>query len=139
MTALTIIETHNVRKDVGHCLLRRGLVLKRDADHPVPKQIPIGDHVKRALAQKVNGIPQAAFTDSLSNFPTTAHLMGGVPFGSDESEGVIHLDFQVFNYPGLYIVDGSVMPANPGVNPSLTITALAEYSMSKIPNFPAHK
>jgi cholesterol oxidase len=45
---------------------------------------------------------------------------------------VIDLNFEVFNYPGLYIVDGSVMPANPGVNPSLTITALAEYAMSKI-------
>ena len=64
--------------------------------------------------KKVNGIPQAAFTDSLFNFPTTAHLMGGVPFGRDDREGVIDLDFQVFNYPGLYVVDGSVMPANPG-------------------------
>ena len=49
-----------------------------------------------------------------------------------ESDGVIDLNFEVFNYPGLYVVDGSVMPANPGVNPSLTITALAEYAMSKI-------
>jgi cholesterol oxidase len=59
--------------------------------------------------------------------------MGGVPFGRDEDEGVIGLDFQVYNYPGLYVVDGSVMPGNPGVNPSLTITALAEYAMSQIP------
>jgi cholesterol oxidase len=71
--------------------------------------------------------------DSLFNFPITAHLMGGVPFGRDEDEGVIGLDFQVYNYPGLYVVDGSVMPGNPGVNPSLTITALAEYAMSQIP------
>jgi cholesterol oxidase len=113
-------------------LFRKGLVLKPDADHPIPKQIPIGNHVTRTLAQKVNGIPQAAFTDSLFNFPTTAHLMGGVPIGRDEKEGVIDLDFQVFNYPGLYVVDGSVMPANPGVNPSLTITALAEYAMSRV-------
>ncbi len=113
-------------------LFRKGLVLKPDADHPIPKQILIGNHVIRTLAQKVNGIPQAAFTDSLFNFPTTAHLMGGVPFGRNDQEGVIDLDFQVFNYPGLYVVDGSVMPANPGVNPSLTITALSEYAMSKI-------
>jgi cholesterol oxidase len=64
--------------------------------------------------------------------------MGGVPFGKNESEGVIDLDFQVFNYPGLYVVDGSVMPANPGVNPSLTITALAEYAMSKVEKNPSH-
>jgi cholesterol oxidase len=114
-------------------LFRKGLVLRPDADHPIPKQIPIGNHVTKALAKKVNGIPQAAFTDSLFNFPTTAHLMGGVPFGNNDQEGVIDLDFQVFNYPGLYVVDGSIMPANPGVNPSLTITALAEYAMSKVP------
>ncbi len=113
-------------------LFRKGLVLRPDAYHPIPKQIPIGNHVIKMLAKKVNGIPQAAFTDSLFNFPTTAHLMGGVPFGRDDQEGVIDLDFQVFNYPGLYVVDGSIMPANPGVNPSLTITALAEYAMSKV-------
>ena len=113
-------------------LFRRGLVLNPDVDHPIPKQIPIGNQILNALAKKINGITAAAFTDSLFNFPTTAHLMGGVPFGKNESEGVIDMDFQVFNYPGLYVVDGSVMPANPGVNPSLTITALAEYAMSKV-------
>ncbi len=114
-------------------LFRKGLVLKPDKDHPIPRQIKIGNHVTRSLARKVNGIPQAAFTDSLFNFPTTAHLMGGVPMGRNEEEGVVDLDCQVFNYPGLYVVDGSIMPANPGVNPSLTITALAEYAMSRVP------
>ena len=64
----------------------------------------------------------------------TAHIMGGNPFGRDATEGVIDLDCQIFNYPGLFVVDGSIMPANPGVNPSLTITALAEYAMSLVPN-----
>ncbi|PWB73374.1 MAG: GMC family oxidoreductase [Anaerolineales bacterium] len=113
-------------------LFRKGLVIKPDLENPPPKQIAVGNYVTRRLAQKMNGIPQAAFTDSLFNFPTTAHLMGGVPFGRNDHEGVIDLNFEAFNYPGLYIVDGSVMPANPGVNPSLTITALAEYAMSKI-------
>jgi cholesterol oxidase len=63
----------------------------------------------------------------------TAHILGGVPFGRDDQEGVVDLDCQVYNYPGLYVVDGSIVPANPGVNPSLTITALAEYAMSQIP------
>ena len=113
-------------------LFKQGLVIKPDTNNPPPNQIPIGNRVTRRLAEMANGIPQAAFTDSLFSFPTTAHLMGGVPFGRTDEEGVIDLDFQVFNYPGLYVIDGSVMPANPGVNPSLTITALAEYAMSKI-------
>jgi len=70
--------------------------------------------------------------ENLLNLPTTAHILGGAPLGKDASEGVVDESFQVHNYPGLYIIDGSIMPANPGVNPSLTITALAEYAMSKI-------
>jgi cholesterol oxidase len=95
--------------------------------------LTLANTVTRRFAEKTNGSPATAFTDSLFNFPTTAHFMGGVPFGRDDQEGVIGLDYQVHNYPGLYVVDGTVMPANPGVNPSLTITALAEYAMSKIP------
>ncbi|MBC8506977.1 MAG: GMC family oxidoreductase [Anaerolineales bacterium] len=114
-------------------LFRKGVVLQEDRDTPIPRQLPIGNQVTRSLAEKANGIPQAAFTDSLFNFPTTAHFMGGVPFGQNDQEGVIGLDCQVHNYPGLYVVDGSMMPANPGVNPSLTITALAEYAMSQVP------
>ncbi len=138
----TIILVMQVEENLTHIhlgrnlftLFRRGLVLRPDPRHPIPHQIAIGNHVTQAMAAKTNGIPQAAFTDSLFNFPTTAHLMGGVPFGRNEDEGVIDLDCQLHNYPGLYVIDGSIMPANPGVNPSLTITALAEYAMSKIPN-----
>ncbi len=59
--------------------------------------------------------------------------MGGVPFGKTADDGVVDLNCEVHNYPGLYVVDGSIMPANPGVNPSLTISALAEYAMAQIP------
>jgi len=137
----TILLVMQVEENLTHVrlgrnpftLFRKGVVLREDKDKPIPRQIPIGNQVTRALAKKANGIPQAAFTDTLFNFPTTAHFMGGVPFGRDDQEGVIGLDCQVHNYPGLYVVDGSVMPGNPGVNPSLTITALAEYAMSQIP------
>ncbi len=111
-------------------LFLKGLVLKPDANYPIPKQIPVGNEVVKNFAKRANGIPQASFTDGLFNFPTTAHFMGGVPIGRDDSEGVVGLDFGVHNYPGLYVIDGSIMPGNPGVNPSLSITALAEYGMS---------
>ncbi len=75
----------------------------------------------------------ASINEGLFNIPLTAHILGGVPFGENAEEGVIGADCQVHGYPGLYVVDGSIMPANPGVNPSLTITAMAEYAMSQVP------
>lgn len=111
---------------------RRGLVAEHDEDATIHAQIPIGNAVTRNLAQRVNGIPQATLHETLLNMPTTAHILGGVPFGHDADDGVINVQCEVHNYPGLYVVDGSIMPANPGVNPSLTITALAEYAMSQI-------
>ncbi len=115
---------------------RKGLVIQNEKEHSA-SSLSLANYITRIFAKKTDGITATAFTDSLFNFPTTAHLMGGVPFGRNDHEGVIDLNFEVFNYPGLYVVDGSVMPANPGVNPSLTITALAEYAMSKIPQNPA--
>ena len=53
--------------------------------------------------------------------------------GRDASEGVIDKDNRVFGYKNMLICDGSMISANPGVNPSLTITALSERAMSKIP------
>jgi cholesterol oxidase len=114
-------------------LFRKGVMFSIERGAQLPKSPAISNSITRQFARKMNGIPMATFMDSLFNYPITAHLMGGVPLGQDAEEGVIDLSFQVHNYPGLYVVDGSVMPGNPGVNPSLTITALAEYAMSKIP------
>ena len=64
--------------------------------------------------------------------PTTAHILGGACMGRDATEGVIDDEHRVFGYPGLFVIDGSAVSANPGVNPSLTITALAERAMAHI-------
>lgn len=114
-------------------LWRRGLVSHSDPEHPIPIHIPIAHRVTQMFAQKSHGIPAATITESLLDIPFTAHILGGCPIGRDAGEGVVGLDCQIHNYPGLYAVDGSIMPANPGVNPSLTITALAEYAMSQVP------
>jgi cholesterol oxidase len=84
------------------------------------------------FANKIGGIPAASISESLFGVPMTAHILGGAPMGLNADEGVIGLDCQVHNYPGLYVMDNSIMPANPGVNPSLTTTALAEYAMSQV-------
>jgi cholesterol oxidase len=71
--------------------------------------------------------------ETLFDMAATAHLIGGCPMGVSAEDGVVDQLCRVHNYPGLYVIDGTVLPANPGINPSLTITALAEYAMSQIP------
>ncbi|MCD4685107.1 MAG: GMC family oxidoreductase [Anaerolineae bacterium] len=112
---------------------RRGLVAAHGDDNTIHARLPIGHRVAREFAERTDGIAQAALHESLLDMPTTAHILGGCPLGHSAKEGVVDLHCEVHNYPGLYVVDGSIMPANPGVNPSLTITALAEYAMSHIP------
>ena len=73
-------------------------------------------------------------TETLFGIPTTAHILGGACMGKDALSGVIDKDNKVFNYENMYVCDGSMISANPGVNPSLSITAISEYAMSKIPN-----
>jgi cholesterol oxidase len=114
-------------------LFRRGLVAETDTAHKIGARVDVGHDITRAFAKKTNGIPMGSLGENLLNLPTTAHILGGCPISKDASAGVVDESFQAHNYPGLYVVDGSIMPGNPGVNPSLTITALAEYAMSKVP------
>jgi cholesterol oxidase len=99
----------------------------------VPVCIPQAQSAAKTLARHIDGIPQNALNEVLLNIGTTAHILGGCAIGPDPQTGVIDGCNRVYGYPGLYVVDGSMMPANLGVNPSLTITALAEHAMSHIP------
>ena len=91
-----------------------------------------GSDVVNRFAEKVDGVPWVGLNDLL-DIPNTAHILGGCPMGGDETTGVVDINHQVFNYPGPYVADGSVVPANLGVNPSLTIAAMTERAMSRIP------
>ena len=129
-------EDNRMRLKLGRnlfTLFRKDLVCVPDEKQPINAAVDIAHAVTRSLAKELNGIPLAGINESLLNIPGTAHFMGGIPFGKDAEEGVIGLNCEVHNYPGLFVVDGSIMPANPGVNPTLTISALAEYAMSQIP------
>jgi cholesterol oxidase len=114
-------------------LFRRGLVADPTTDHKIGARVDVGHGITRDFAARTNGVPMGSLGENLLNLPTTAHILGGAPVGENAEEGVVDEKFEIHNYPGLFIVDGSIMPANPGVNPSLTITALAEYAMSKVP------
>ncbi|PIV26907.1 MAG: hypothetical protein COS37_04010 [Anaerolineae bacterium CG03_land_8_20_14_0_80_58_20] len=113
-------------------LFRRGLVAEEEPGYKISAQVAGSHELTRDLAARTNGIALGSIGENLLGLPTTAHILGGAPIGRDASEGVVDENFQVHNYPGMYIIDGSIMPANPGVNPSLTITALAEYAINKI-------
>jgi cholesterol oxidase len=113
---------------------KRVLISKRENRRTkVPACIPQAQRATKVLARRINGIPQNAINEVLFNIGTTAHILGGCVIGADPQKGVIDTQNRVFGYEGLYVVDGSMIPANLGVNPSLTITAMAEHAMSHIP------
>jgi len=137
-TALMFMQTEDNQMEllVGRnpfSLLRLGLIGKHNPHKRVPVNLELGNKVARSFAQIMDGYPISSVTAGLIDVPMTAHILGGCTFGHTDDEGVIDLNCQVHNYPGLYVIDGSIIPGNPGVNPSLTITALAEYAMSRIP------
>lgn len=102
------------------------------SDKPIFKQIqanleaastPLGgEYVRNPLAQELLGENQI-----------TVHPLGGCPMGRDHATGVVNHKGQVFDradptsvHNGLYVADGSVIPTSLGINPLLTISALAE-------------
>jgi cholesterol oxidase len=106
---------------------------EQDPDRPIPTFIPVANRFAGWLAERTGGVAQSGLTEAVANIPTTAHILGGAVIGADRSRGVIDARQRVFGYENLLVCDGSAIPANVGVNPSLTITALAEHAMSYIP------
>jgi cholesterol oxidase len=113
-------------------LFRTGMVAEEEPGYTINAQVEGSHEVTKEFAKRINGVALGSIGENLLNLPTTAHILGGAPIGTNADEGLINENFEIHNYEGLYVIDGSVMPANPGVNPSLTITALAEFAMSKI-------
>jgi cholesterol oxidase len=118
---------------------RRGLVTHLDNPDDAPKAfIPEATELANRWAEKVDGVAANTLSETVFGIPSTAHILGGACMGDSAETGVIDRNHEVFNYPGMYVVDGSAISANPGVNPSLTITALAERAMSLIADKHAH-
>jgi cholesterol oxidase len=111
---------------------RKGLLSTAVDGRRAPSYLPEANRAARAFAQQVGGIAHNVWLESVLGMSITAHILGGAQIGADRERGVIDASHEVFGYPGLYVVDGSAIPANVGVNPSLTITALAERCMSLI-------
>jgi cholesterol oxidase len=94
--------------------------------------IPESLKLLESYSEIVNGKKTAFALETLAGIPSTAHILGGAVMGADASQGVIDKDNKVFGYENMYVIDGAMISANPGVNPSLSITAIAERAMSKI-------
>jgi cholesterol oxidase len=99
----------------------------------VRSYIAVGNEVTRRMARKMKGYPKSMWSEVLLDAPTTAHILGGCNMADSPERGVVGFDGEVFGHPRLFVADGSVVPVNLGVNPSLTITALSEYIMSQVP------
>ena len=110
------------------------MMIDNKGNKRVPAFIPVGQEVMERYARKVLGIPQNILFEVFFNRPTTAHILGGCPMSDTIETGVVDKNLKVYGYPDFYITDGSVIQGNIGVNPSLTITAVAEYCMSQIPS-----
>ena len=100
---------------------------------PPPTFMPDVHEVTRRMANKLGGVAGSVTPEVVLDTTTTAHILGGCPMGATAEEGVIDSQNRVFGYQGLYVIDGSMISANLGVNPSLTITAMAERAMDFIP------
>ena len=106
---------------------------EQDPERPNPTFIPVANQAAEWIAKRTGGIAQSSVMEALFNVPTTAHILGGAVIAPDPTRGVIDDRQRVFGYENLLVCDGSAIPANVGVNPSLTITALAERAMSFVP------
>ncbi len=109
------------------------LQTREDPEKPNPRFIPVHNWALERAAEHLDATPQSGVTEALMNVPMTAHVLGGAVIGEGPESGVVDAQHRVFGYENLLVCDGSAVPANVGVNPSLTITAMAEHAMSHIP------
>ena len=112
---------------------RHALATEPGTGAPAKAWLPEATELARRVEEKLGGFTQSLLTETLLGIPTTAHILGGCCMGGTAAAGVVDGTNRVFGYDGLWVVDGSAISANPGVNPSLTITALAERAMTFVP------
>lgn len=85
------------------------------------------------MAQHTGGVAQSSIFEAFGDRPMTVHIFGGASIGADPDHGVLDHRLRVFGYENMLVCDAAAMPANPGTNPALTITAMAEHAMADIP------
>lgn len=109
------------------------LQTEQDPERPNPTFIPVANKAAEWFAKRTGGIAQSSIMEATLNVPTTAHILGGAAIGHGPEDGVVDARQRVFGYENLMVCDGAAIPANVGVNPSLTITAMAENAIARVP------
>ncbi len=103
-----------------------------EGSSPLPVRLPAERRLQEIFCRREDALPQDSLAGRLG-LSTTAHILGGAAMGRGPEEGVTDLYGRVHGCTDLWVTDGSLIPANLGVNPSLTITALAEHAMAAVP------
>lgn len=109
------------------------LISAHGEDKQIPTYIPIANDFARRLAKRMNGIPLSATSEVLMDRPATAHILGGCPIGESAEDSVIDLHHRLHGYENFLVCDGTVLPANLGANPALSILALSERALAFVP------
>jgi cholesterol oxidase len=126
-SALTLVR--GKRRWLGRNLRSR----RAQGAPPIPTYLPIANQAARHVAGRMGGFALNAINEVVLGVPITAHILGGARMAGSPEQGVVDDACRVFGHPGLWVVDGAVIPANLGANPSLTVTAVAEHAMALIP------
>jgi cholesterol oxidase len=95
--------------------------------------MPESKKLAEQVSEIIKGKPFVLVTEAITGMPTTAHILGGCVIGRSAEDGVIDTNQRVFGYSNMYVCDGSAISSNPGVNPSLSISAMTERAMASIP------
>lgn len=134
VTVLTVMQHADnelrleLRRDLAGWRLRSALP---QGGSPVPAFLPQADAAGAAVARAGSGRAYSTVLESLAGVGATAHILGGAVIAQGPDAGVVDAEQRVFGYQNLRIMDGSVVPENIGVNPSWTITALAERAAAR--------
>ena len=78
------------------------------------------------LSAATGGDPAVPPTWTILRNLVTPHPLGGCGMAASRAAGVVDHAGRVFHHPGLYVLDGAIVPRAIGLNPSKTIAALAE-------------
>lgn len=133
---LLVMQSHDnsLRMRVKETRLGPRVTTKQDTARPNPTHLEVAAVAARTAAAVIGGYPGSSINEAVLDVPMTAHLIGGACVGSTPQRGVVDPYQRVYGYDGLHVADASVIGANLGANPSLTITAMTERAMAMWPN-----